>query len=162
MRADPLAVEAAFIRNFTHYVTWPDNAFSDEQTPWKICVLGQDPFGDVLERTFEGRIEQGRPYSILRADDPAELDRCQIVYVAYQAGSWRRAALERLKQQPVLTVSNAPSFLQEGGMIRFEVNDFVQLSVNLDSARQASLAIQTKVLEVAKAVIENGRVHRVR
>jgi hypothetical protein len=160
IRADPLNVEAAFLRNFTHYITWPEKAFTDPHSPWRICILGSDPFGEVLERTFEGRTEQGRPFTILRTREPAELQQCQIVYVAYKVSANRRAALSSLQGLPVLTVSNAPDFLQEGGIIRFDVTDYVELSVNLDQARAASLSVQTKVLEVSRAVIENGTVHR--
>lgn len=161
-KVNPQRVEAAFLRNFAHYVTWPAHAFADEHSPWHICVLGTDPFGEVLEQTFNGRTEQGRPFAILRVDNLAERQQCQIVFVAYEVSASRRAALAKLKDQPVLTVSNAPGFLQEGGIIQFEVTDYVKMSVNLDHARAASLLIQTKMLEVSTAVIEDGKVHRLR
>jgi hypothetical protein len=162
VRADARHVEAAFLRNFAHYITWPEKAFTDPQVPWQICILGSDPFGNVLEKTFEGRTEQGRSFTILRTRKLTELYSCQIVYVAYKVSANRRAALSSLQGQPVLTVSNAPDFLQEGGIIRFDVTDYVELSVNLDQAKAASLQVQTKVLEVSRAVIENGEVHRIR
>lgn len=159
---DPWKVEAAFLRNFTHYVIWPENTFADDHSPWRICILGRDPFGEVLEQTFEGRTEQGRPFSILRTNKPNELRQCQIVYVAFQKSMSRRAALAELNDLPVLTVSNAPDFLYEGGIIRFEVRDYVEMSVNLDHARAASLSIQTKMLEVSRNVISNGMLHKAR
>ncbi len=159
---DPRAVEAAFLLNFTRYVAWPDEVFADEHAPWRICVLGTDPFGQVLENTFKERRERGRGFRIERSDDPEALRGCQIVYVGYEVSASRHAALTRLQDQPVLTVSNAPGFLSEGGIVRFEVSDYVGLSVNLDQARRASLSIQTKVLEVARAVVENGKVRWMR
>jgi hypothetical protein len=161
-QADPRYVEAAFLRNFAHYITWPDEVFADPGTPWRICVLGTDPFGEVLESTFEGRTEQGRPFTILRAQESARLKQCQIVYVAFKVSANRRAALSSLQGLPILTVSNSPGFLQEGGIIRFDVSDFVELSVNLDQAKAASLSIQTKVLEVSRTIIENGAIRRAR
>ncbi len=160
--ADPRAVEAAFLRNFTHYVSWPETSFTDPESPWKICILGKDPFGNTLERTLGGRTEQGRSFTILRTEDPAELRPCHIVYVAYQVSASRRAALSRLLNWPVLTVSSARGFLQEGGMIRFEVLDTVGLHVNLDRAKAASLSIQTQVLEVCDSIIDNGKIRRLR
>jgi len=152
----PYKVEAAFLRNFARYVTWPANAFADDRSPWNICVLGSDPFGEVLETTFTGRTEQGRTFEIFRADSLAELPPCQIVFVAYQDAARRRAALTGLKNRPVLTVADAPGFLREGGIIRFQVGDYVEMSINLDQARSASLKIQTKMLEVTREVLENG------
>jgi hypothetical protein len=150
-------VEAAFLRNFAHYITWPNHAFANDNAPWRVCVLGGDPFGDALDDTFRGRAEQGRQFEIVRIDAPAELAPCHI---AYRGGTSRRAALAELANRPVLTVGDAPEFLQEGGMIRFQVSDHVEFGVNLDRARSASLKIQTKMLEVAQEVVENGVVRR--
>ena len=60
----------------------------------------------------------------------------------------------------MLTVGDAPEFLREGGMIQFQVAEQVQFSVNLDQARSASLKIQTKMLEVAQEIIEDGVARR--
>jgi len=153
-------VEAAFLRNFAHYVTWPPDAFADAPSPWHICILGNDPFGDVLDNTLAGRAEQGRSFEILRADTLNELPNCQIVFIAYQDAAKRRAALTALKNLPILTVSDAPEFLQEGGIIQFHVGDRVEMTINLDQSRSASLTIQTKMLEVSREVVENGEVKR--
>jgi len=159
-KANPSEVEAAFLRNFARYVTWPAHVFAEDSSPWNICILGRDPFGEVLEKTFKGRTEQGRTFEIFRADTLTELPSCHIVFVAYQDAAKRRAALTGLKDRPVLTVGDAPGFLQEGGIIRFQVSDYVEMSVNLDQARSASLKIQIKMLEVTHEVVENGVVRR--
>lgn len=155
-------VEAAFLRNFAHYVTWPTQAFADARAPWRICILGDDPFGAVLEKTFVGRTEQGRPFELFRAQTVAELPDCHVVFVAHKTSATRRAALAELKGRPVLTVSDAPAFLEEGGVIRFQVDEYVEMGVNLDQARASSLTIQTRMLEVSREVLENGVVRRVR
>ena len=161
-KADSSQVEAAFLRNFARYVTWPARAFAEEHSPWNVCILGVDPFGAVLERTFKGRTEQGRSFETFRAEALDELPSCQIVFVAYKEAARRRAALAELKNRPVLTVGDAPGFLQEGGIIRFQVEEYVKMSVNLDQARSVSLKIQTKMLEVTHEILENGVVRRQR
>lgn len=159
---NPYKVEAAFLRNFSRYVTWPGNAFAGPGSPWRIGILGRDPFGNILEKTIKGRVEQGRPFEIFRADTLDELPECNIVFVAYRDAARRRAALAQFKGRPVLTVGEAADFLQEGGIIRLEVADRVKMSINLDRARSASLTIQTKMLEVSDQVVENGVVRRLR
>lgn len=158
--ANPNKVEAAFLRNFARYVTWPLHAFADDRAPWKICILGDDRFDDVLENTFKGRTEQGRQFELFRAQTLDQLPACQIVYVGYKDAGKRRAALNSLVTKPVLTVGDAPDFLQEGGVIRFQVEDHVEISVNLDQARSIALTIPAKVLEVSHVVVENGAVRR--
>lgn len=160
VRASAAKVEAAFLRNFAHYVTWPDQAFGGDRSPWRICLLGGDPFGAVIDETFRGRTEQGRAFEIIRAESTLEVAKCQIVYVAYRTSASRRAAMAELLDRPVLTVGDAPEFLQEGGMIRFQVSDHVEFGVNLDRARTSSLKMQTRMLEVASEVVENGVARR--
>jgi hypothetical protein len=158
--ANPNKVKAAFLRNFAHYVTWPAEVFTDDRSSWKICVLGNDPFGDILDKTLQGRSEQGRTFEVHRANSLDELPRCQIVYVAYQDAAKRRTALADLKKLPILTVSDASDFLREGGIIQFQVGDRVEMSINLDQSRYASLTIPTKMLEVSRGIVENGAVKR--
>jgi hypothetical protein len=153
---DPDRVEAAFLRNFARYVTWPDASFHDPAAPWQIGVLGRDAFVDVLERTLQGRTEQDRRFEVRRAQSVEALRGCHIVFVGYRDAARRRAALAELKGRPVLTVSDADGFLEDGGVIQLVVRDTVQLSVNLDQARLGGLRVQTKVLEVARAVVEGG------
>lgn len=159
---NPRAVEAAFLRNFAHYVTWPPQAFPDASSPWQIGVLGDDALGDVIEKTCKDRTEQGRGFVVLRAETPEALPACQIVFVAYKDPAKRRDALARWKGRPVLTVGDAPEFLQEGGVIRFRISNRVEMSINLDQARAVSLNIQTQMLEVAREVLENGAVSKLR
>jgi len=158
--AAPNKVKAAFLRNFARYVTWPAPAFTSDRSPWRICVLGSDPFGENLEKTLQGRTEQGRTFEIIRADALDNLPPCQIVFVAYKDAAKRRAALAVLEKRPVLTVGDAPDFLKEGGIVRFQVSDRVEMSINLDQARSVSLKIQTKMLEVIYEVVENGTTRR--
>jgi hypothetical protein len=63
-----------------------------------------------------------------------------------------------LKSKSVLTVGDAADFLQADGEIQFKVADSVQISFNLDQARTCSLNIQTKMLEVASDILENGMI----
>lgn len=159
---DPNRVKAAFLRNFAHYINWPASAFADTRAPWHVCILGPDPFGDVLDKSLHGRMEQGRTFEVFRADTLEQLPPCQIVFLAYKDDASRRATLDRLKAMPVLTVGDAPEFLREGGTIRFQVDDRVRLSINLDQARTVSLSIQTRMLEVSSEVLDNGVVRKLR
>jgi hypothetical protein len=161
-KPDFRAVEAAYLRNFAQYVNWPVETFANDLDPWHICVLGDDPFGELLENTLQGRSVKDRPFSILRTHKISDLDHCQIVYIAYMISMSRRAAIAELKNQPILTVSDAPEFLQEGGIIRFDIRDYVQININLDQARSASLNIQTKMLEVSNEVVDHGAVRKLR
>ncbi|MCW5658263.1 MAG: YfiR family protein [Burkholderiaceae bacterium] len=153
-------VEAAFLRNFARYVGWPPSAFAGDQAPWSVCIVGEDPFGSVLEQTFEGRKEKGRSFSVVRKVAIEQLNGCQIVYLGGVNAARRRVMLEQLRHLPVLTVGHAPEFLAEGGIIRLAAGERIEMSINLDQARAASLTIPTKMLEVAHEVVDQGVTRR--
>ncbi len=119
-------------------------------------MLGPDPFDGILEDTLLGREEQGRPFQVVRARSLADLPPCHILFIAYPEAGARQDVLKRVQGQPVLTVSDASDFLAAGGMVQFRVDSHVGLGINLDAAREASLEIQTKMLEVAYLVLEDG------
>lgn len=160
LAAEPAAIEAVMLRSLTRYVTWPPNAFVDEKAPWRVCVLGEDPFGEILERSLKGRSEQRRSFTIHHPRGFADLPTCQIAFLAISDSGKRRDALAFAKNKPILTVSAEPDFLQEGGIIRFRETDRVEMGVNLDQARAVSLKIQSKMLEVAFEVLDNGKLRR--
>ncbi|KQV96533.1 hypothetical protein ASC91_03025 [Pelomonas sp. Root1237] len=155
-------VEAAFMRNFARYVTWPSRAFADGTMPWNVCTVDENHFDASLEQTFQGRLEQGRPFTVRRAVSPEALASCHIVFVGAISSSARRAALAQLSGLPVLTVGNAPEFLSEGGVVRLLPGEHIEMSINLDQARRASLGIPAKLLEVSSEVVEHGSLRRLR
>lgn len=156
----PPRIEAAFLRNFAHYVSWPANAFADERSPWRVCIIGDDPFGDILDETLRGRQEQGRAFLIVRGDAAASVRSCHLVYVAHSSVEQRRKVLAEAANRPVLTIGATESFLDEGGIIRFQVSDRVNFAIDLDHAGSASLKVPTKMLEVAHEVVEHGSVRK--
>ncbi|MEO6281127.1 YfiR family protein [Roseateles sp.] len=155
-------VEAAFLRNFARYIVWPAQAFDNARSPWAVCLLGEDRLGESLPDTLKGRIEQGRSFEIRQAEAPEALSGCHIVFITIANPAQRRLVLARLKDKPVLTVGNAVDFLAEGGVIRLLPGERMEMGVNLDQARNASLGIPTKLLEVSRDVLENGVLRRLR
>jgi hypothetical protein len=60
-----------------------------------------------------------------------------------------------LDHRPVLTVGDSPEFAQHGGMIGFTVDGGrVRFTVNLVAARDAGLMLQSELLRVAAAVLQ--------
>ena len=90
-------VKAAFLVNFAKYVEWPERAFPEPESPFKIGVMGPDPFGDTLERLTENQKLNGRSIAVERSDDVKELTGCQIVFLSGPDRKTTPAELEALK-----------------------------------------------------------------
>ena len=52
--ASEYQVKAVFLFNFSHFITWPNNAFEDQYSTFIIGIIGDDPFGPYIEAAVEG------------------------------------------------------------------------------------------------------------
>src|SRR5215469_5649927 len=107
-------VEAAFLLNFTKFIQWPETAFADADSPFAICILGDDPFGKILDEVVGGESVNGRKLVVRRIKEPPVGKSCQILFVA--ASESGRSVLRGLGNF-VLTVGEGEKFIPEGGMI---------------------------------------------
>jgi hypothetical protein len=144
-------VKAAFLLNFTKFVEWPASAFEAADSPIAICILGEDPFGTALDQIVAGEMVDGRKLTIQRLKRAPAPKSCQVLFVS-------SAGQEVPKIEPglgagVLTVGEGESFLRDGGMIAFVIeNRRVRFSINQAAAEKAGLKLSSKLLSVAKSV----------
>ncbi len=147
-------VKAVFLFNFTQFVEWPSNCFPSDKAPMVIGILGADPFGAYLEQAVSGETINGHPLQIKRYNDIDEVGTCQVLFINMPESAKREQVITKLKGRNILTVSDAPDFMQGGGMIRFFTKqDKIKLQVNLDAAKTANLVISSKLLRLVEIFV---------
>lgn len=152
-RAPEYEVKAAFLYNFAKFVDWPPRAFPDSSTPLRICVLGRDPFGDILSRAVRGKSVSGRPISSQPVQSSADARPCHILFIGSSDPAFLKQALAPLHDLPMLTVGESKDFLPLGGMINFVLEqDRVRFEINLTAAERHHLKLSSKLLSVARIV----------
>ena len=77
--ASEYEVKAAFLYKFASFVEWPPGTGS---TPICIGVLGEDRFGEFLDRVVRGKQVGGHPFAISRFRAPGEVAHCEIVFIS--------------------------------------------------------------------------------
>ena len=143
-------VKAAYLINFLNYVEWPASAPVAGRPPITICLLGGNPFGDVLTRMIAKRQVNGRRVQATEIDRPVEVDRCDVGFIAADATPPPEVWLEALDGRSVLTVGEDRSFAKHGGVIAFVVaNQTVRFEVNQAAARTARLQLSSRLLRSA-------------
>ncbi len=142
------SVKAAYLLNFGRFVTWP--GASAARPALRICVLGQDPFGPLLEATVGGGKVRGRPVLTARVSQPEQTLQCDILFVSSSEAERWSLIREIVQRSPVLTVSDMPNFARQGGMIQFTLeHNRVRFEVNLEAANLAGLALSSDLLKLA-------------
>jgi hypothetical protein len=151
-------VKAAYLFNFAKYVEWPSSTFSGPEAPITIGVLGDDPFGAILEKTVARRIIGGRSVVIQRSKRLEAIKTCQVIFISTSEKVRLPEILAELAKTHALTVSEMERFLEQGGMVSFVFEKGgVQFEINSDKAREAGLGISARMLGSAKAVHSKKR-----
>jgi hypothetical protein len=153
--ATEFEVKAAYLYNFGRFVEWPATASSDES--FAICVIGHDPFGQILDTTLRGLAIDGKNVVARRLPGPQDVDRCRIVFISASEAPQLKETLAALQKRSVLTVSDIPQFAQRGGAIQFVLaGSRVRFEINLTVAQSAGLVVSSDLLKVAIAVRKNS------
>ncbi|MGH9395871.1 MAG: YfiR family protein [Terriglobia bacterium] len=146
-------VKAAFLYDFSKFVSWPAGAFKTQNSPVTICVLGRNPFGDALDRVVTGKILNGRSFSVKYMTGVEAVKSCQIVFISRSERTHLKAILDSLGTSGVLTVGDTDGFAKQGVMINlFMEENRVHFEINNKAALEAGVSMSSKLLGLAKIV----------
>ncbi len=108
--------KALFLYNFTKYIDWPA---SYKQGNFVIGVLGNSPIVDELNIVSSKKQVGGQSIVIKKFANPAQLDRCHVLFIpSYKSGSLR-AVLANLQGKNTLVVTDGNNLVQQGAGINF-------------------------------------------
>jgi hypothetical protein len=152
VRAQDVSVEyrvkAAFVARFPEFVNWPPPAWQG-RTTLDVCVLTPNPFGKDLPDILDGQVIGGRRVAIQEVQADSPLTPCHVLYVTKES-SGRQEVLERAALLPILTISDAPKFLDSGGIIQLQtVNNRVRFEISSLAAARVGLRLSSQLLRLA-------------
>jgi hypothetical protein len=154
-RAGEYELKAAFLYNFTQFVQWPESAFSAPDSPFQLCLIGEDPFGRSLDETVTSEFVGQHPIVVRRIRDVENTPACHLAFVSAKSDITFESVLQTTRNSPVLLVGEDPDSAERGGTIGFRVVDRrIRLTVNLSAARMARLRISSKLLRLS-TIVEN-------
>ncbi len=157
LRAQDLSdyqVKAAYFYHFAKFVEWPQREFTDSTAPRRFCVLHDKLFEVELARIAKGRTVGGHATEIVAVEDAEQSRKCHALFVNSSQQKRNRRLLVDLHGTSVLTVGEGEDFLQDGGMIAFVIDqERVQFEVNRQAIREASLYVSSKMLTLARRVV---------
>jgi hypothetical protein len=147
------ALKADYLFNFLKFVEWPPLAPADTLT---VCFLGDNGVYEDLSAGLAHK-RLGTRRLVTHRLAPAEpTAACQVLYI--EAGRLPDISdLIFTRPAGLLTVSDAPEFLQSGGVITLlDEGNRLRFRISVDNARRASLHISSKLLQLASTVERKG------
>lgn len=151
-----VTVKASYLYKFSPFVTWPDKmgpskmGTDPSSGPFTLCIVGDDPFGDQIDRAVAGQSLDGRPIQVLHIETIGPKSDCAIAYLGGSRAESVSEALRAVRGTPTLTVTD------EGdppGIISFAVAEgHVRFRIDQVQARENGLVISSKLLDLALSV----------
>ena len=143
-------IKAAFLFNFAKFIQWPPEVFATTNSPLVIGVLGQNVFGDNLERTINNKTINNRPLECKQFRSVIEATNCQILFISASEKDRFPKIMDALRGTSVLTVSETDQFIEAGGMINFVIEaNKIHFQINDEAAKKSGLTISSKLLSLA-------------
>lgn len=143
-------LKAALIYKLARFVEWPAGSL---QETFRICVLGEDPFGSALD-VLEKRKLYALPIEVRRSKDlGAKIDDCGVLFITKGETRNIKSLLPTLKDRSVLTIGDAEDFAELGGMMQMSLKrKKIRFTVNLQSIEDAGLKVAAPLLELSTIV----------
>jgi hypothetical protein len=149
-RVPEYELKAVFLFHFAQFVEWHP---APPDAPLVIGILGDDPFGKVLDETVRGERLASRPFEVRRFQHLEDIQAASILYISKSEQHHLDDILTSLRDRPVLTVSDVDRFAERGGMIGFITDrNRIRLRINSNAAKAARLTISSKLLRVSEIV----------
>ncbi len=140
-------LRAALVVTIARFVEWPDASFASPAAPLVIAVVSDESTSLSVEAVSRGRLVNGRPVTVRRAQWDSDLTGVHVLFVGEAERRRVPALLERVGGRPILTLSMLPDFGREGGMLTLiPVDGRVSFSVNSRAADGASLRLSSFLL----------------
>lgn len=158
-------VKAAFLFSFINFVDWPKEKLTEGNNQINIGIIGNDPFGKAFEPIKDKQVK-GKDVVIKRFKAFKELNqsseeieairKCHLLYICPSEKDEFRKIINLVMKHNILTVGDTKSFLESGGIINFLMEDKkVRFEINNTVAEQTELKIRSKLLRLAKRVIQS-------
>lgn len=146
-------VKAASLLHFIGYTTWPKSAFEKEDSPFVVLVVGEDPFGPVLEKTLDGRKGAGRPIRIVRSASLEDLPKAHLLFLARSHAKEIGALMAGAAARGVLVVGDSEGVAADGAHVNvFLEAKRLRFEVNTDAVKRSDLTISPEMLKLARIV----------
>jgi hypothetical protein len=146
--------KANYLANFPSFVEWPPQSLPAGHAPFLVCVFGDFSFGTSLAESTRAAQFQERHVEVRWVRKPQDLLFCQIVFVSRSERKGYNRALDVVRGRMILTIGETPDFLDAGGILSFSGQpSAIQFDVNLGAAKTAQLQISSRLLALARRVV---------
>jgi hypothetical protein len=145
---------AVLLFKIAQFTEWPKEAFTNDNAPFVLGILGDDPFkGDIA--VVNGKTIKGRPLVVRHCSTPEEGASCHLLFISTSEESRLPKILKALENTSVMTASEIVRFTEDDGMVKLGADKTIsgseklRFEINRAAADKAKLKINSQLLALA-------------
>lgn len=147
-------IKAAFLERFTRFIEWPEeSAVSDTTESFVLGVIGENPFGSILEQLYATQKMKNKEVEIHSLSNLDEISGCHLLFISKSKEKELSKILSLTKDKPILTISDINGFADKGVLINlYLTEDKIRFEINETAIRDSGLSISYLLLNAAKII----------
>ena len=151
-------IKAAYLYYFTTFVEWAPETYTRTGEALVIGLLGEDPFGAILDDTVRGKSFNSRKIVIRRFANLKDVRDCHVLFIGASERDRLPSILKALEGAAVLTVGDLDRFAVRGGQIEFRTEEKkVRFDINVAAVEKAHLKVSAQLMKLGRVVDPTGR-----
>ena len=146
-------VKAVYIYKLLKFTNWPEINTPLEKNNLTIGILGDTPLIEGLSE-LKAKNPDFNP-KIIQLDSVEELSALHVLFISGSENPNQKKIMAALDRRAVVTFGEEESFLQNGGMINFSLQDGkVRFDINLRELNVSGIELSSRALRAANKVIK--------
>ncbi len=139
-------LKAAILINLARFFSWPEASLGPAEKPFRLGILGTDPFEDYLKQESAGLTIQGHPLVLVHGKKVSDLKDCRLIFIAPDREISLDDIVSDLIRAPVLTVGDEPDFARRGGMVNLRMRgNLLSLEICREAVEITGLGIRSSL-----------------
>lgn len=153
VKASASDLKAAYIINFIRFAEWPDSVREKTRDRLLINILSDQKVYDILKKISKKKIGRQMRLEVQSCSTAACIEQSAIIFIGQSESAKYQKLLKSLSGKPILTISDAPEFARQGGMIEIRRTDSkMTFIINLDTVKKADLYVSSQLLQLASII----------
>lgn len=145
-------LKGAFLFNFARFISWPQATMQSDEEPIHFCVIGTNPFGSVLSK-LENKKIQNHPIKVFYLNGSSAAQKCHLAFYHSAASQQHAEISAHFSHQYTLNISDDAGFIKRGGDIEFiREKNKIKFIINNSQLKKRGLRPRASLLELATEV----------
>lgn len=147
-------MKAVAFEKLSMFITWPEHSSENNaKQEFVITVLGQNPFGNILEEVYKNEKIKDKKVKINYISSIQKLTDCNILFIPKIKISELQKVLDYLKGRPILTVTDTEGFAEAGCFINYyKYENKLRFEINQKGLQDAGFTVDYRLLRVSKVL----------